>query len=126
MGHVRAAPGGHFLVHHVDVTIGEQTVRAIEVIGESDPEANAYPTRSFDSAGNFEVMRLRIGDDGAFRFSGSGGVARAAQPGDAQTVHVRSTLTVSDDRASMKAFWERSDDGIDWEPWMDIRFARSD
>jgi hypothetical protein len=28
--------GGHFLVHHVDVRLGEQEVRAIEVIGEPD------------------------------------------------------------------------------------------
>jgi len=30
-------PGGFFLLHHVDVVIGEQAVRAIELIGEYDP-----------------------------------------------------------------------------------------
>jgi hypothetical protein len=119
-------PGGHFLVHHVDVTVGEQKVRAIEIIGEPDPESDAYLARSFDSDGNFEVMKLRIDDDGAFHFSGGGEIAPAAQPGDAPTAQVRSTLTVSEDRASMKALWERSDDGIDWEPWMDITFTRSE
>jgi len=39
---------------------------------------------------------------------------------------VRSTLTVAEDRHSMSAFWERSKDGIDWHPWMDISFTRSD
>ena len=34
--------GGHFLVHHVDVTVGGQEVRAIEVIGEPDPDSDAY------------------------------------------------------------------------------------
>jgi hypothetical protein len=119
-------PGGHFLVHHIDVTVGEEKVRAIEIIGEPDPESDAYLARSFDSEGNFEVMKLRIDDDGAFHFSGGGEIAPAAQPGDAPTAQVRSTLTVSEDRASMKALWERSDDGIDWEPWMDIRFTRSE
>ena len=30
-------PGGFFLLHHVDVVIGEQAVPAIELIGEYDP-----------------------------------------------------------------------------------------
>jgi hypothetical protein len=116
--------GGHFLIHHVDVTVGAQTVRAIEVIGEPDRESDAYLARSFDSEGNFDVMKLWIGDDGTFHFSGGGDIAPAAQPGDTPTAQVRSTLTVSQDRASMKAFWERSEDGITWEPWMDITFTR--
>jgi hypothetical protein len=119
-------PGGHFLVHRVDVTVGEQSVRAIEIIGEPDPESDAFLARSFDSDGNFEVMKLRIDDDGVFRFSGGGNIAPAAQPGDAPTAQVRSTLTVSEDRASMKAFWERSEDGINWRPWMDMTFRRNE
>jgi hypothetical protein len=55
--------GGHFLVHHVDVTGGEQSVRAIEVIGEPDP-AGGYLARSFDSEGNAEVMHVTIDEDG--------------------------------------------------------------
>jgi hypothetical protein len=119
-------PGGYFLVHHVDVTVGEQRVRAIEIIGEPNSESDAFLARSFDSEGNFETMKLRIDDDGVFHFSGGGDIAPAAQPGDASTMQVRSTLTVSDDRASMKAFWERSEDGINWQPWMDMTFTRSE
>jgi hypothetical protein len=116
-------PGGYFLVHHVDVTVGEKTVRAIEIIGEPDPESDAFLARSFDSEGNFETMKLRIDDEGVFHFSGGGEIASAAQPGNVPTVLVRSTLTVSKDRASMKAFWERSEDGINWQPWMDMTFT---
>src|SRR5215468_4343691 len=36
-------PGGFFLVHHVDVVIGEQTVQAIELIGEYDPQTTPSP-----------------------------------------------------------------------------------
>jgi hypothetical protein len=118
--------GGHFLIHHVDVTVGAQKVRAIEIIGEPDPESDAYLARSFGSDGNFEVMKLRIEDNGTFRFTGRGDIAPAAKPADALTAQVRSTLTVSQDRASMKALWERSEDGIDWEPWMDITFTRGE
>jgi hypothetical protein len=101
-------------------------VRAIEVIGEPDRESDAVLVRSFDSEGNFETMKLRIDDAGAFHFSGGGDIAPAAQPGNAPTVHVRSTLTVSEDHASMKAFWERSEDGMNWQPWMDMTFTRSE
>jgi hypothetical protein len=118
-------PGGHFLVHHIDVTVGGREVRAIEVIGEPDPDSDAYLARSFDSDGNVEVLKLQIDDDGIFRFTGGGDIAAAAQPGDASTAQVRSTLTVSQDRASMTAFWERSENGIDWEPWMHITFTTS-
>jgi hypothetical protein len=117
--------GGHFLVHHVDVTVGEQRVRAIEVIGEPDA-AGGYLARSFDSDGNAELMRVTIDEDGVFHFAGGSDIARAAQPTDASTVRVRSTLMVAEDHRSMTALWERSEDGIDWHPWMDISFARSD
>ena len=40
------------------------------------------------------------------------------------TEAVRSTLTVSADGASMTARWDRSDDGLVWEPWMNMTFTR--
>jgi hypothetical protein len=46
--------GGYFIVHHIDVTVGEQPVRAIEVIGESDAAGGGYLARSFDSEGNVD------------------------------------------------------------------------
>jgi hypothetical protein len=39
--------GGYFLVHHVDVTVGDQLVQAIEVIGERDPDSDGFLARSF-------------------------------------------------------------------------------
>lgn len=119
-------PGGYFLVHHVDVTVGDQPVRAIEIIGEPDPVNGGYIARSFDRQGNSEVMNLTIDDAGVFHFTGGGNIAPDAQPTDVPTTHVRSTLTVAEDRQSMTALWERSQDGIKWERWMDIAFARSE
>jgi hypothetical protein len=118
-------PGGYFLVHHVDVTVGAQSVRAIEIIGEPDGE-DGYLARSYDSDGNAEVMHLRIDEDGVFHFAGGGEIAAAAQPHDTPTARVRSTLTVAGDRASMTARWERSEDGTTWHPWMDIAFTRDE
>jgi hypothetical protein len=119
-------PGGHFLVHHVDVTVGAQEVRAIEIIGELDPEGDGYLARSFDDHGNAEVMHLTIDADGTFHFNGGADIAPAGQPSNASVTRVRSTLTVSDDRGAMKAFWERSADGTSWDPWMDVSFTRAD
>lgn len=116
-------PGGYFLVHHVDVTVGDRPVRAIEIIGEPDG-GGGYLARSFDSEGDTEVMHLTIDDDGVFRFAGGGDVAPAAQPVSAQTARVRSTLRIASDRQSMTALWERSEDGTTWHRWMDITFMR--
>lgn len=116
--------GGYFLVHHVDVTVGDQVVRAIEVIGEQVSEGGGFLARSFDDRGNAEVMRVTVDDEGVFHFTGGPEIAAAAQPADATTARVRSTLRVAPDRESMTALWERSEDGHRWEPWMDMRFAR--
>lgn len=118
-------PGGHFLVHHVDVTVGDQPVRAIEIIGEPDG-SGGYLARSFDSEGDAEVMHVTIDDDGVLSFAGGGDIAPAAQPTNAQTARVRSTLRIAEDRQSMTALWERSDDGTTWQRWMDITFQRSE
>lgn len=118
--------GGYFIVHHVDVTVGEQPVRAIEIIGEPDAGGGGYLARSFDSEGNAELMLVTIDEDGVFHFAGGPDIAPTAQPTDAPTARVRSTLTVAEDRRSMTALWERSEDGTTWHRWMDISFARSD
>ncbi|HZM41938.1 MAG TPA: hypothetical protein VFB94_22635 [Acidimicrobiales bacterium] len=113
--------GGHFLVHHVDVHVGDQPVVAIEIIGEPNP-GGGYLARSYDNAGNAELMTLTIDDAGVFHFEGGGEVASAAQPGDAPTARVRATLTVAADGQSMHALWERSEDGSTWQLWMDMDF----
>jgi hypothetical protein len=119
-----AFPGNHFLVHHVDVTVGTRPVRAIEIIGEAAPDGDGFLARSFDADGNVELMRLRVDDDGVFHFEGGGDVAAATGPGESVTARVRSTLTVASDRRSMTALWERTEDGAKWLPWMRIGFAR--
>ncbi len=58
--------GGYFLVHHVEVAIGTNEVRAIEIIGEPDPEGGGYLARSFDNTGYAEVMQLMVDDQGVF------------------------------------------------------------
>jgi hypothetical protein len=117
--------GGFLLVHHVDVVIGDQQVRALELIGEYDPATDAFTARAYDNLGNVTIMRARVDGQGVWRFTGGGDVAPVARPAAADAGGaVRSTLTVSPDRAGMTARWERSDDGASWKPWMDMTFTR--
>jgi Protein of unknown function (DUF1579) len=118
-------PGGFFLVHHVDVVIGEQTVQAIELIGEYDPANDFFTARSYDNQGNITIMRARVDEQGTWTFTGGGDVASVARPSSVGVSGaVRSTLTVSPDRSTMTAWWERCDDDASWQPWMDMIFTR--
>jgi Protein of unknown function (DUF1579) len=118
-------PGGFFLVHHVDVVIGEERVQAIELIGEYDPATDSFTARAYDNLGSITIMHARVDDEGVWTFTGGGDVAPVAQPSSADANGaVRSTLTVDADRSSMTARWERSDDGARWQPWMDMTFTR--
>jgi Protein of unknown function (DUF1579) len=117
-------PGGFFVVHHVDVVIGDQQVQALEIIGEYDPATDSFTARAYDNLGNITIMRARVDEQGVWRFTGGGDVAPVAQPGADAGGAVRSTLTVDADRNGMTARWERSDDGVSWQPWMDMSFTR--
>lgn len=118
--------GGFFLVHHVDVVIGDQPVQALEIIGEEeDPATNSFTARAYDNLGNETLMRAEVDDQGVWTFTGGADVAPVAQPTSADTGGaVRSTLRVSADGKSMTATWERSDDGATWQSWMDMAFTR--
>lgn len=100
--------GGDFLHHRVDVMIGEQKVEVIELIGQGDAETGSYPMYSFDNQGNITVMHARL-DNGRLTITGN---------------NMRSELVLSDDEKNMTAFWERSDDGKDWTPWMQMKFLK--
>ncbi|HET6750792.1 MAG TPA: DUF1579 family protein [Actinomycetes bacterium] len=118
-------PGGFFLVHHVDVVIGDQEVQAVEIIGEYDRATDSFIGRAYDNLGNVTVMRANVDGSGVWTFTGGGDVAPVARSSSSSaSAAVRSTLTVSTDRGSMVAKWERSDDGARWQPWMYMTFTR--
>jgi hypothetical protein len=73
-------PGGFFLVHHVDVVIGDQKVQAIEIIGEDDQATDSFTARAYDNLGNVTIMRARVDDRVVWTFTGGGDVAPVAQP----------------------------------------------
>jgi hypothetical protein len=115
---------GYFLVHHVDVVIGDQRVQALELLGPYDPATDAFTARAYDNLGSVTVMQARVDEQGVWRFTGGGDVAPVAQPAAGAGGAVRSTLTINTDRSGMTARWERSDDGSSWQPWMDVTFTR--
>jgi len=118
-------PGQFFLVHHVDVMVGDQTVRAIEMIGEYDPATDSYSCRAYDNEGAVTTMRASVDGSGVWTFTGGGDVASAALDDSAAPLAaVRSTLTIAPDGRRMTAKWERSEDGSTWDPWMDMTFTR--
>lgn len=116
--------GGYFLVHHIDVSVGEATVQGIELIGEHDPRTGAIVARSYDADGAVTIMHVSIDDAGVMTFTGGSDVAPAAASSDDPGQVVRSTLTVSEDGDHMTAKWERSADGATWNAWMDMTFTR--
>jgi hypothetical protein len=69
-------------------------------------------------------MHVTVDEDGIFHFAGGPDVAPAAKSKDTRAERVRSTLRVAEDRRSMTAEWERSEDGKTWVPWMHIAFTR--
>lgn len=101
-------PGGFFVIHHVDVKMGDEQVNTIEMIGGQEEE-QGFPMRSFDNQGNFSTMYATVDADGKWLFAD-----------DATRAHVM----ISGDGQSMKAHWERSEDGSNWQPWMEMRFTK--
>ncbi|GAA3385666.1 DUF1579 family protein [Cryptosporangium minutisporangium] len=102
--------GDGFLVHHVDVRMGDEQVRVIELIGEYDPASRTYAMRAFDNAGTVSVMRASVDADGVWTFA------------DAST---RAVLTITADGGTMAARWERTDEDGNWHHWIDMQFARA-
>jgi hypothetical protein len=102
-------PGRFFMIHHVDVNMGEDEVHSIEMIGGNEEKDGALPMRSFDHQGNFSVMHATVDADGVWTFASDS---------------IRAFLTVNEDRHHMKAHWERSEDGSNWQPWMEMRFTK--
>jgi hypothetical protein len=101
--------------------------------GGSDPDhrhghlraTNSFTGRAYDNQGKVTIMNAKVEEHGVWIGTGGGDVAAVARPSTADASGaVRSTLRVSTDRGSMTAKWERSDDGVTWQDWMDMTFTR--
>lgn len=101
--------GGAFILHKVNVWMGEEKTESVEIIGQADDTLKTFIMRSFDHQGNFTTMEMSSDSPTSFKLTGD---------------KMRALLTVSDHK-NMIAFWERTEDNVIWLPWMALRFSRS-
>lgn len=102
--------GRFFVIHRVDVQMGDDHVEGLEMIGPYDPETGAYSTRAYDNQGGIQTSTTTIDADGSLVFGADG---------------AKATLRIADDGQSMRAEWVRTyDSGATWRPWMHLRFTR--
>ncbi len=99
---------GCFILHSVNVVMGDDRTEAIEIIGEFDSTTKTYKMRSFDNQGDFTTMEAHLDEMGALPILGD---------------NIRSKLSM-DDNNNMSAHWEKSADNKDWQPWMDLTFSK--
>jgi hypothetical protein len=102
--------GDRWVVHRVDVRLGADRARALELIGDHDPRAGTWAMHAFDADGSYSLMRASRRPDGAWLFAAD---------------EVRAVLRVHAD-GSMSAGWERRVPADRWLRWMDLRFTRRD
>jgi len=108
-------PGGYFVAHRWHSQIGGAEVHGLEVIGY-DRQAQTYRTQFFDNQGHAGSETLTV-DGRTWRWIGHQVMG---------TPWHRCTSTVSEDGRMMNARHERSDDGKNWTPWMEITLRRDD
>jgi hypothetical protein len=101
------APGGFVVIRSAYGLIGDIAVGAVEIISH-DPAAGCYRAQLFDSQGNTSVSQLSEAD-GVWTWTGQ---------------RARCTATFSDDGTIQTAHHERSDDGLTWQPSMDVTLRK--
>jgi hypothetical protein len=100
---------GYFLLHRVDVSMGDTKTEVIEVIGSYDSADDSYALRSFDNDGNFITMKGRFEKDGEFKIEGEG---------------MRSILSYNQSQQLITISWERLQDGSLWRPWLNMKLSK--
>jgi hypothetical protein len=101
--------GTAFVVHRIEVRMGDEAVAGLEMIGPVRPGEQEVPTQAYDGGGEIQSSVATVEPDGSFRFGADGARAhlRPAGPG------------------VMTAAWERSpDNGHTWYPWMALTLTR--
>jgi hypothetical protein len=100
-------PGGFHVLHRWAGHIGARESQGIEIIGY-DASADAYEVHFFDSDGWARVYRARARDR-VWTFTGT---------------RERCAIMFADDGCAMTTHWDRSPDGVIWEPLCDVRATR--
>jgi hypothetical protein len=101
-------PGGHWVVHEVDVMMGEERTQVLELIGGHDEASGGWQMHAFDTADSPGRMSLTVKGPGLLLLQGNG---------------VRSWFRPQAGPDRMTTLWEREVDDV-WISWMDMRFER--
>ena len=104
----RWLPGGSWIVHEVDVLMGDERTQALELIGGRDETTGGWQMHAFDTGDDPGRMSLSVREEGVLLPQGDG---------------VRSWLRPTAGPDLMTTRWEREAGGS-WLPWMDMRFER--
>lgn len=100
-------PGGFFLLHQVDVYVGDDRNQTHEIIG-FDPQLGSYTMQHFDNQGNTGTMQASV-NNGVWTFLGDS---------------LRFTGSFSQEGNVLSGIWERLEDGKNWSHFMDIKLVR--
>jgi hypothetical protein len=101
-------PGEFFLLHKVNVLVGDDKNQTLEIIG-FDSAKNQYTMQHYDNKGNSGFMTGYFAD-GRWTFLGE---------------TLRFTGGFSSNDTVFSGVWEKSDDGKTWTHFMDIRLVQS-
>jgi hypothetical protein len=103
------ASSGNWIVHDVDVLMGDERTLVTELIGGRDAESDGWQMHAFDKSESPGQMSLIPQSDGTLLLHGQG---------------VRSWLNIAAGPGLMTARWERETEPGTWTLWMDMRFER--
>jgi hypothetical protein len=104
--------GEAFVVHRIDVDMGGERVRGVEMIGPYLGDGRGFATRAYGHDGSEQTSTSMVLSERVFTFGADGARAR---------------LEIAEDGRTGTAEWEHSDDGgATWRPWIHLRFTRLD
>ena len=100
--------GGFFLLHWIDVHMGEEHVQGLEIIAP-DSAGGGFVTHSFDSQGNAGTYKLR----------------RADRVWTLRADDHRATIESGEDGRVLNVHWQQLH-GAEWRPWMDLTLTKQE
>jgi Protein of unknown function (DUF1579) len=99
--------GKFFLVHRADGQIGDEELNTIEFI-DYDPSSQTYTCHCFDNRGNSDLFQANLRDH-TWTIEGKSS---------------RFTGLFNSIGNTLTGQWDRSNDGVNWLPWMDVKLTK--
>jgi hypothetical protein len=106
-------PGGYALIHYADGTVGDERLHSTEIIGY-DPSRKMYFAPFFDAQGGAGWEEIRV-KDSTWTWRGKDVMG---------TKYHRCIAVFSNDGNTINARHDKSEDGENWELWMNVTLAK--